>query len=65
VGVQRSRDLAGKFGLQHAPSVLEEAVWLLGAHAGLRLPGEALGLPRSAVDFQAGSSSAHGRQRTR
>jgi hypothetical protein len=32
--------------LQHAPSVLEEAFWLLGAHAGLRLPGEGLGLPR-------------------
>ena len=40
--------------LQYAPSVLEEAFWLLGAHAGLRLPGEALGLHWGAVDFQAG-----------
>ncbi len=40
--------------LQHTPSVLEEAFWLLGAHAGLRLPGEAQGLTRGAVDFQAG-----------
>jgi integrase len=45
--------------LQHAPSVLEEAFWLLGAHAGLRLPGEGLGLPRGAVDFQAGVIRAH------
>jgi len=45
--------------LQHAPSVLEEAFWLLGAHAGLRLPGEGLGLPRGAVDFQAGVIRVH------
>lgn len=45
--------------LQHAPSVLEEAFWLLGAHAGLRLPGEGLGLPRGAVDFQAAVIRAH------
>jgi integrase len=40
--------------LQHAPSVFEEAFWLCGAHAGLRLPGEALGLRWGAVDFQTG-----------
>ena len=45
--------------LQHAPSVLEEAFWLLGAHAGLRLPGEAQGLTRGAVDFQAGGIRVH------
>lgn len=45
--------------LRHAPSVLEEAFWLLGAHAGLRLPGEGLGLPRGAVDFQAGVIRVH------
>ena len=45
--------------LQHAPSVLEEAFWLLGAHAGLRLPGEAQGLTRGAVDFQAGVIRVH------
>ena len=45
--------------LQHTPSVLEEAFWLLGAHASLRLPGEGLGLPRGAVDFQAGVIRAH------
>ncbi len=38
---------------QHAPSVREEAFWLLGADAGFRLPGEALGLRKGAVDFQA------------
>jgi integrase len=32
----------------------EEAFWLCGAHAGLRLPGEALGLRWGAVDFQTG-----------
>jgi integrase len=37
-----------------APGVLEEAFWLCGAHAGLRLPGEALGMKWGAVDFQAG-----------
>ena len=31
----------------------EEAFWLCGAHAGLRLPGEALGLRWGAVDFNA------------
>jgi integrase len=40
--------------LHHAPSVFEEAFWLCGAHAGLRLPGEALGLRWGAVDFQTG-----------
>jgi hypothetical protein len=30
--------------LAHAASEFEEAFWLCGAHAGLRLPGEALGL---------------------
>src|SRR6202040_400959 len=40
--------------LQFAPGVLEEAFWLSGAHAGFRLPGEALGLRWRAVDFQAG-----------
>ncbi|MGH2904414.1 MAG: site-specific integrase [Solirubrobacteraceae bacterium] len=40
--------------LRHAPSVFEEAFWLCGAHAGLRLPGEALGLRWGAVDFQTG-----------
>jgi integrase len=39
--------------LKHAPSVREEAFWLLGADAGFRLPGEALGLRKGAVDFQA------------
>lgn len=40
--------------LRRAPSVFEEAFWLCGAHAGLRLPGEALGLRWGAVDFQTG-----------
>lgn len=40
--------------LRHAPSVFEEAFWLCGAHAGFRLPGEALGLRWGAVDFPAG-----------
>jgi integrase len=40
--------------LKCAPGVFEEAFWLCGAHAGLRLPGEALGLRWGAVDFQAG-----------
>ena len=40
--------------LQQAASVFEEAFWLCGAHAGLRLPGEALGLRWGAVDFDAG-----------
>ncbi|HEY1451374.1 MAG TPA: hypothetical protein VGF47_10500, partial [Solirubrobacteraceae bacterium] len=39
--------------LAHAPSTFEEAFWLCGAHAGLRLPGEALGLRWGAVDFDA------------
>jgi integrase len=39
--------------LKRAPSVREEAFWLLGADAGFRLPGEALGLRKGAVDFQA------------
>jgi integrase len=40
--------------LERAPGVFEEAFWLCGFHAGLRLPGEALGLCWGAVDFQAG-----------
>jgi integrase len=40
--------------LKYAPSVFEETFWLCGAHAGLRLPGEALGLRWGAVDFQTG-----------
>ncbi|HEU0249414.1 MAG TPA: hypothetical protein VFR48_01690 [Solirubrobacteraceae bacterium] len=40
--------------LRQAPGVFEEAFWLCGAHAGLRLPGEALGLRWGAVDFQTG-----------
>jgi integrase len=40
--------------LDHASGQFEEAFWLCGAHAGLRLPGEALGLRWGAVDFQAG-----------
>jgi integrase len=40
--------------LRHAPSIVEEAFWLCGAHAGFRLPGEALGLRWGAVDHQAG-----------
>jgi integrase len=39
--------------LKRAPSIREEAFWLLGADAGFRLPGEALGLRKGAVDFQA------------
>ena len=39
--------------LAHAPSVFEEAFWLCGAHTGLRLPGEALGLKWGAADFHA------------
>jgi integrase len=37
-----------------ALSVVAEAFWLCGAHAGFRLPGEALGLRWGAVDFEAG-----------
>jgi len=40
--------------LEHAPGDFEEAFWLCGFHAGLRLPGEALGLRWGAVDFEAG-----------
>ena len=40
--------------LRHAPGVFEEAFWLCGGHAGLRLPGEALGLRWGAVDFHTG-----------
>jgi integrase len=39
--------------LEHSPSTFEEAFWLCGAHAGLRLPGEALGMKWGAVDFNA------------
>jgi hypothetical protein len=35
------------------PDIFEEAFWLCGAHAGLRLPGEALGFKWGAVDFNA------------
>jgi integrase len=40
--------------LEYAPSGFEEAFWLCGFHAGMRLPGEALGLRWGAVDFEAG-----------
>lgn len=40
--------------LDEAPGQFEEAFWLCGFHAGLRLPGEALGLRWGAVDFDAG-----------
>jgi integrase len=40
--------------LAHAPTHFEEAFWLCGFHAGMRLPGEALGLRWGAVDFEAG-----------
>jgi integrase len=40
--------------LGQASGDFEEAFWLCGGHAGLRLPGEALGLRWGAVDFQAG-----------
>jgi integrase len=39
--------------LEWSPGVFEEAFWLCGAHAGLRLPGEALGMKWGAVDFNA------------
>lgn len=39
--------------LKHAPDTFHEAFWLCGAHAGLRLSGEALGLRWGAVDFNA------------
>ena len=40
--------------LEHAPGLFEEAFWLCGFHAGMRLPGEGLGLRWGAVDFEAG-----------
>lgn len=40
--------------LEHAPGPAEQAFWLCGAHAGLRLPGEAQGIRWGAVDFVAG-----------
>jgi integrase len=40
--------------LEQAPGPFEEAFWLCGFHAGMRLPGEALGLRWGAVDFDAG-----------
>jgi integrase len=40
--------------LEHAPGAFEQAFWLCGFHAGMRLPGEALGLRWGAVDFDAG-----------
>jgi integrase len=39
--------------LEYSPGIFEEAFWLCGAHAGLRLPGEALGMKWGAVDFNA------------
>jgi integrase len=39
--------------LAHGPGTFERAFWLCGGHAGLRLPGEALGLKWGAVDFNA------------
>ncbi len=39
--------------LKHSNGDVERAFWLCGAHAGLRLPGEALGLRWGAVDFDA------------
>jgi integrase len=39
--------------LRAAPGDFERAFWLCGFHAGLRLPGEALGLLWGAVDFDA------------
>jgi hypothetical protein len=39
--------------LEAAPGDFERAFWLCGFHAGLRLPGEALGLLWGAVDFEA------------
>jgi len=39
--------------LKQAPDTFREAFWLCGAHAGLRLSGEALGLRWGAVDFNA------------
>lgn len=40
--------------LAKAPGLFEEAFWLCGLHAGMRLPGEGLGLRWGAVDFEAG-----------
>ncbi|UGS37201.1 tyrosine-type recombinase/integrase [Capillimicrobium parvum] len=40
--------------LEQAPGRFPEAFWLCGFHAGMRLPGEALGLRWGAVDFVAG-----------
>jgi integrase len=45
--------------LAYAPSIREEAFWLLGADAGFRLPGEALGLRIGAVDFEANVIRVH------
>lgn len=39
--------------LEHAPGAVEVAFWLCGADAGLRFPGEGLGLHWGAVDFHA------------
>src|ERR1035441_5866691 len=41
------------------PASLRKPFWLLGAHAGFRLPGEAQGLTRGAVDFHAGVIRVH------
>jgi hypothetical protein len=38
--------------LHQAPALFQKAFWLCGAHAGLRLPGEALGLKWGMVDFE-------------
>jgi integrase len=45
--------------LERAPSVREQAFWPLGADAGLRLPGEGLGLRKGAVDFHANVIRVH------
>jgi len=45
--------------LEQAPGVFEQGFWLCGAHAGLRLPGEAQGVRWGAVDFTAGVLRAY------
>jgi integrase len=46
--------------LEHAPGPFEAAFWGCGFHAGLRLPGEALGLTWGAVDFETGQLLPYG-----
>jgi integrase len=43
-----------------APGIFEEAFWLCGAHAGLRLPGEAQGLTWGMTDFDVSVIRPHG-----